>query len=160
MSLLYIFRIFCRKSLPLVVESRPLKRHMNTGLGNVFLYSLGLQLAHVAILISVCRTWRWSHFYLMIVFTIFYDMYAPPIIQREISFAMVSELPWDQPSESCQEYTDWLQRKTYLPPWKKVQPSPLGRSLFAFIPPTPCMWLAVVGHKKCSRSKGKLTPLL
>ena len=38
------------------------------------------------------------------------------------------ELPWDQPSESCQEYSDWLQKITYLPPWKKIQPMPLSRS--------------------------------
>ena len=122
------------------VESRPLKRHMITGLGDVFLNSLGLQLVHLAFFISVRLTWRWSHFYFMIVFTIFYDVCTPTNqtngLQREISFAMVSELPWDQPSESCQEYTDWLQRKTYLPPWKKVQPSPLGRSLFDFFPLT------------------------
>lgn len=38
------------------------------------------------------------------------------------------ELPWDQPTESCQEYADWLQKKTYLPPWKKIQPLPLSES--------------------------------
>ncbi|KAI4813798.1 hypothetical protein KUCAC02_003026 [Chaenocephalus aceratus] len=36
------------------------------------------------------------------------------------------ELPWDQPTESCQEYSDWLQKKTYLPPWKKIKPMPLS----------------------------------
>ncbi|XP_037604557.1 serine/threonine-protein kinase Chk1 [Sebastes umbrosus] len=40
--------------------------------------------------------------------------------------AMLAELPWDQPTESCQEYSDWLQKKTYLPPWKKIQPMPLS----------------------------------
>lgn len=38
-----------------------------------------------------------------------------------------SELPWDQPTESCQEFSDWLQKKTYLPPWKKIQPLPLSK---------------------------------
>lgn len=43
------------------------------------------------------------------------------------SVASFSELPWDQPTESCQEYSDWLQKKTYLPPWKKIQPMPLSK---------------------------------
>ncbi|XP_053703367.1 serine/threonine-protein kinase Chk1 [Synchiropus splendidus] len=38
---------------------------------------------------------------------------------------LAGELPWDQPTESCQEYSDWLQKKTYLSPWKKIQPMPL-----------------------------------
>ncbi|NWQ58916.1 CHK1 kinase, partial [Neopipo cinnamomea] len=36
------------------------------------------------------------------------------------------ELPWDQPSDSCQEYSDWKDRKTYLPPWKKIDSAPLA----------------------------------
>ncbi|NXC78672.1 CHK1 kinase, partial [Anhinga anhinga] len=36
------------------------------------------------------------------------------------------ELPWDQPSDSCQEYSDWKERKTYLPPWKKIDSAPLA----------------------------------
>uniref|UniRef100_A0A8C5CJM7 Serine/threonine-protein kinase Chk1 n=1 Tax=Gadus morhua TaxID=8049 RepID=A0A8C5CJM7_GADMO len=51
------------------------------------------------------------------------DVWACGIV---LTAMLAGELPWDQPRESCQEYTDWLQRKTYLPPWKKVQPSPLG----------------------------------
>lgn len=35
------------------------------------------------------------------------------------------ELPWDQPSENCQEYADWLESKTYLNPWKKIDAMPL-----------------------------------
>lgn len=38
-----------------------------------------------------------------------------------------AELPWDQPSDSCQEYSDWKERKTYLPPWKKIHSAPLGK---------------------------------
>ena len=47
---------------------------------------------------------------------------------RRSNSALGSELPWDQPSESCQEYSDWLQTKTYLPPWKKIQPTPLSKT--------------------------------
>ncbi|KAG7483869.1 hypothetical protein MATL_G00042980 [Megalops atlanticus] len=39
---------------------------------------------------------------------------------------LAGELPWDQPTESCQEYSDWLQRKTYLTPWKKIEATPLS----------------------------------
>lgn len=42
-------------------------------------------------------------------------------------FSPPTELPWDKPTESCQEYADWLQKKTYLPPWKKIQPLPLSK---------------------------------
>uniref|UniRef100_A0AAY4CMZ6 non-specific serine/threonine protein kinase n=1 Tax=Denticeps clupeoides TaxID=299321 RepID=A0AAY4CMZ6_9TELE len=38
---------------------------------------------------------------------------------------LAGELPWDQPTESCQEYTDWLQKKTYTTPWKKISAMPL-----------------------------------
>ncbi|NWU72302.1 CHK1 kinase, partial [Pterocles burchelli] len=36
------------------------------------------------------------------------------------------ELPWDQPSDTCQEYSDWKERKTYLSPWKKIDSAPLA----------------------------------
>lgn len=39
---------------------------------------------------------------------------------------LAGELPWDQPSESCQEYADWLQKKTFLTPWKKIDAAPLS----------------------------------
>ncbi|KAL4658601.1 serine/threonine-protein kinase Chk1 [Arapaima gigas] len=39
---------------------------------------------------------------------------------------LAGELPWDQPTESCQEYSDWLQKKTYLTPWKKIDAAPLS----------------------------------
>ncbi|XP_071402392.1 serine/threonine-protein kinase Chk1 [Centroberyx affinis] len=51
------------------------------------------------------------------------DVWACGIV---LTAMMAGELPWDQPSESCQEYSDWLQKKTYLPPWKKIQPTPLS----------------------------------
>ncbi|KAM4646284.1 serine/threonine-protein kinase Chk1-like [Amazona ochrocephala] len=40
--------------------------------------------------------------------------------------SLPAELPWDQPSDSCQEYSDWKERKTYLPPWKKIDSAPLA----------------------------------
>ncbi|KAJ0004509.1 hypothetical protein NQD34_010723 [Periophthalmus magnuspinnatus] len=51
------------------------------------------------------------------------DIWACGIV---LTAMLAGELPWDQPSESCQEYSDWLQKKTYLPPWKKIQPMLLG----------------------------------
>ncbi|OWK57033.1 Serine/threonine-protein kinase Chk1 [Lonchura striata] len=30
------------------------------------------------------------------------------------------------PSDSCQEYSDWKEKKTYLPPWKKIDSAPLA----------------------------------
>uniref|UniRef100_A0A672ZPX5 Serine/threonine-protein kinase CHK1 n=1 Tax=Sphaeramia orbicularis TaxID=375764 RepID=A0A672ZPX5_9TELE len=51
------------------------------------------------------------------------DIWACGIV---LTAMLAGELPWDQPSESCQEYLDWLQKKTYLPPWKKIPPMLLG----------------------------------
>nr|XP_020453998.1 serine/threonine-protein kinase Chk1 isoform X2 [Monopterus albus] len=51
------------------------------------------------------------------------DIWACGIV---LAAMLAGELPWDQPTESCQEYSDWLQKKTYLPPWKKIQPMPLS----------------------------------
>uniref|UniRef100_A0A8C9YE49 Serine/threonine-protein kinase Chk1 n=1 Tax=Sander lucioperca TaxID=283035 RepID=A0A8C9YE49_SANLU len=51
------------------------------------------------------------------------DIWACGIV---LTAMLAGELPWDQPNESCQEYSDWLQKKTYLPPWKKIQPMPLS----------------------------------
>ncbi|MGH0132703.1 UNVERIFIED_CONTAM: hypothetical protein FKN15_027803 [Acipenser sinensis] len=42
---------------------------------------------------------------------------------------LAGELPWDQPSESCQEYADWLLKKTFLTPWKKIDAAPLSKAL-------------------------------
>ncbi|KAB0370149.1 hypothetical protein FD755_018111 [Muntiacus reevesi] len=39
---------------------------------------------------------------------------------------LAGELPWDQPSDSCQEYCDWKEKKTYLNPWKKIDSAPLA----------------------------------
>lgn len=51
------------------------------------------------------------------------DLWACGIV---LTAMLAGELPWDQPTESCQEYADWLQKKAYLPPWKKIQPMPLS----------------------------------
>ncbi|XP_029304095.1 serine/threonine-protein kinase Chk1 [Cottoperca gobio] len=51
------------------------------------------------------------------------DIWACGIV---LTAMLAGELPWDQPTDSCQEYSDWLQKKTYLPPWKKIQPMPLS----------------------------------
>uniref|UniRef100_A0AAR2LX06 Serine/threonine-protein kinase CHK1 n=1 Tax=Pygocentrus nattereri TaxID=42514 RepID=A0AAR2LX06_PYGNA len=51
------------------------------------------------------------------------DVWACGIV---LTAMLAGELPWDQPSESCQEYFDWLQKKTYLTPWKKIDSVPLG----------------------------------
>ncbi|XP_074159976.1 serine/threonine-protein kinase Chk1 isoform X1 [Sminthopsis crassicaudata] len=39
---------------------------------------------------------------------------------------LAGELPWDQPSDNCQEYCDWKEKKTYLTPWKKIDSAPLA----------------------------------
>ncbi|XP_034055965.1 LOW QUALITY PROTEIN: serine/threonine-protein kinase Chk1 [Gymnodraco acuticeps] len=51
------------------------------------------------------------------------DVWACGIV---LTAMLAGELPWDQPTESCQEYSEWLQKKTYLPPWKKIKPMPLS----------------------------------
>ncbi|XP_019940880.2 serine/threonine-protein kinase Chk1 [Paralichthys olivaceus] len=51
------------------------------------------------------------------------DIWACGIV---LTAMLAGELPWDQPTESCQEFSDWVQKKTYLPPWKKIQPTPLS----------------------------------
>ncbi|KAF4793479.1 checkpoint kinase 1 [Turdus rufiventris] len=43
-----------------------------------------------------------------------------------VQWDLLAELPWDQPSDSCQEYSDWKEKKTYLPPWKKIDSAPLA----------------------------------
>uniref|UniRef100_A0A6Q2YXZ2 Serine/threonine-protein kinase CHK1 n=1 Tax=Esox lucius TaxID=8010 RepID=A0A6Q2YXZ2_ESOLU len=53
------------------------------------------------------------------------DIWACGIV---LTAMLAGELPWDQPSESCQEYSDWLQKKTYLSPWKKITHSPLSKT--------------------------------
>lgn len=51
------------------------------------------------------------------------DIWACGIV---LTAMLAGELPWDKPAENCQEYLDWLKKRTYLPPWKKIQPMPLS----------------------------------
>ncbi|XP_064380427.1 serine/threonine-protein kinase Chk1 [Dromaius novaehollandiae] len=51
------------------------------------------------------------------------DLWACGIV---LTAMLAGELPWDQPSDACQEYSDWKERKTYLPPWKKIDSAPLA----------------------------------
>ncbi|XP_028664293.1 serine/threonine-protein kinase Chk1 isoform X2 [Erpetoichthys calabaricus] len=51
------------------------------------------------------------------------DIWACGIV---LTAMLAGELPWDQPGESYQEYSDWMQKKTYLSPWKKIDAAPLS----------------------------------
>uniref|UniRef100_A0A3P8XB22 Serine/threonine-protein kinase Chk1 n=1 Tax=Esox lucius TaxID=8010 RepID=A0A3P8XB22_ESOLU len=71
------------------------------------------------------------------------DIWACGIV---LTAMLAGELPWDQPSESCQEYSDWLQKKTYLSPWKKITHSPLSL-LAKLLQPVPEDRLTISGLK-------------
>ncbi|XP_069878750.1 serine/threonine-protein kinase Chk1-like [Dipodomys merriami] len=66
---------------------------------------------------------------------------APELLKREechaepadvwscgivLTAMLAGDLPWEQPSDSCREYCDWKENKTYLMPWKKIDSAPLA----------------------------------
>ena len=61
---------------------------------------------------------------------------------------LAGELPWDQPSDSCQEYSDWKKKKkTYLNPWKKIDSAPLAL-LHKILVETPSARITIPDIKK------------
>ncbi|XP_042553625.1 serine/threonine-protein kinase Chk1-like [Dipodomys spectabilis] len=66
---------------------------------------------------------------------------APELLKREechaepvdvwscgivLTAMLAGDLPWEEPSDSCPEYCDWKEKKTYLKPWKKIDSAPLA----------------------------------
>ncbi|XP_072166249.1 serine/threonine-protein kinase Chk1-like [Diadema setosum] len=39
---------------------------------------------------------------------------------------LAGELPWDEPTYTCTEFCDWLDKKMHLSPWKKIDTTPLA----------------------------------
>uniref|UniRef100_A0A8C2X0A5 Serine/threonine-protein kinase CHK1 n=1 Tax=Cyclopterus lumpus TaxID=8103 RepID=A0A8C2X0A5_CYCLU len=77
------------------------------------------------------------------------DIWACGIV---LTAMLAGELPWDQPTESCQEYSDWLQKKTYLSPWKKIQPMPLSLlSKLLLASPDARITIADIQKDRCNR---------
>ncbi|XP_077160979.1 serine/threonine-protein kinase Chk1 [Paroedura picta] len=60
---------------------------------------------------------------------------------------LAGELPWDQPSDTCQEYCDWKEKKTYLSPWKKIDSLPLAL-LLKLLTENPASRLTIADIKK------------
>ncbi|NXU77839.1 CHK1 kinase, partial [Oreotrochilus melanogaster] len=56
----------------------------------------------------------------------FHPLLVPSHLGSIPLVASPPELPWDQPSDTCQEYSDWKEHKTYLSPWKKIDSAPLA----------------------------------
>uniref|UniRef100_A0A8C6ZCZ1 non-specific serine/threonine protein kinase n=1 Tax=Nothoprocta perdicaria TaxID=30464 RepID=A0A8C6ZCZ1_NOTPE len=72
------------------------------------------------------------------------DVWACGIV---LTAMLAGELPWDQPSAACQEYSDWKERKTYLPPWKKIDSAPLAL-LHKMLAESPAARIALADVKK------------
>ncbi|NWI15632.1 CHK1 kinase, partial [Crypturellus soui] len=72
------------------------------------------------------------------------DVWACGIV---LTAMLAGELPWDQPSAECQEYSDWKERKTYLPPWKKIDAAPLAL-LHKMLAESPAARIALADVKK------------
>ncbi|XP_067326805.1 serine/threonine-protein kinase Chk1 isoform X1 [Anolis sagrei] len=60
---------------------------------------------------------------------------------------LAGELPWDQPIETCQEYCDWKEQKSYLAPWKKIDSLPLAL-LIKILTENPASRLTIADIKK------------
>lgn len=60
---------------------------------------------------------------------------------------LAGELPWDEPSDICQEYCDWLERKVQLSPWNKIDTAALAL-LRRLLESSPDKRLAITSIKK------------
>eukprot|EP00057_Strongylocentrotus_purpuratus_P022517 XP_011676991.1 PREDICTED: serine/threonine-protein kinase Chk1-like [Strongylocentrotus purpuratus] len=70
---------------------------------------------------------------------------------------LAGELPWDEPTYSCKEYCDWLDKKMHLSPWKKIDTTPLAL-LRKILTETPAKRITISQIKKDRwyRSKGTI----
>ncbi|KAM8795510.1 serine/threonine-protein kinase Chk1 [Eudromia elegans] len=72
------------------------------------------------------------------------DVWACGIV---LTAMLAGELPWDEPSAACQEYSDWRERKTHLPPWTKIDSAPLAL-LHKMLAESPTARIALADVKK------------
>nr|XP_056716995.1 serine/threonine-protein kinase Chk1 [Euleptes europaea] len=79
------------------------------------------------------------------------DFHAEPVDVWSCGIVLTAmlagELPWDQPSDTCQEYCDWKEKKTYLSPWKKIDSLPLAL-LLKILTENPTSRLTIADIKK------------
>ncbi|XP_015275455.1 PREDICTED: serine/threonine-protein kinase Chk1 [Gekko japonicus] len=79
------------------------------------------------------------------------DFHAEPVDVWSCGIVLTAmlagELPWDQPSDTCQEYCDWKEKKTYLSPWKKIDSLPLAL-LLKILTESPTSRLTIADIKK------------
>nr|XP_054760286.1 serine/threonine-protein kinase Chk1-like [Lytechinus pictus]XP_054760289.1 serine/threonine-protein kinase Chk1-like [Lytechinus pictus] len=70
---------------------------------------------------------------------------------------LAGELPWDEPTYSCNEFCDWLDKKMHLSPWKKIDTTPLAL-LRRILTETPAKRITIQNIKKDRwyRSKGTI----
>ncbi|KAM6107757.1 LOW QUALITY PROTEIN: serine/threonine-protein kinase Chk1 [Pterocles gutturalis] len=60
---------------------------------------------------------------------------------------LAGELPWDQPSDACQEYSDWKERKTYLSPGRNDS-APLVTLLHKILTESPTARISIADITK------------
>ncbi|XP_060107522.1 serine/threonine-protein kinase Chk1 [Heteronotia binoei] len=79
------------------------------------------------------------------------DFHAEPVDVWSCGIVLTAmlagELPWDQPSDACQEYCDWKEKKTYISPWKKIDSLPLAL-LLKILTENPTSRLTIADIKK------------